>query len=92
MKEVKLTTIIGFLCFIALMLAGTVWLLTFIPGNALENTLKWLKNISVLILIACGLVFGWMWLYDSKMNKTLKIVLMTLFVLFAVLAVIGVIR
>ena len=92
MKEVKLSTIIGFLCFIALMLAGTVWLLTFIPGTALESTLRWLKNISVLILIVCALVFGWMWLYESKMNKTLKIVLMTLFILFAVLAVIGVIR
>lgn len=92
MKEVKISTIIGFLCFIALMLAGTVWLLGFIPGTALESTLRWLKNISVLILIGCALVFGFLWLYESRMNKTLRIVLMVFFVLFAVLAVVGVIR
>ncbi len=92
MKEVKISTIIGFLCFIALMLAGTVWLLGFIPGTALEATLRWLKNISVLILIGCALVFGFLWLYESRMNKTLRIVLMVFFVLFAVLAVVGVIR
>ena len=92
MKEVKISTIIGFLCFIALMLAGSVWLLKFIPGNQLEGTLTWLKNIATFILIACALVFGFLWLRDADMNKTLRIVLMTLFILFAVLAIVGVIR
>ena len=93
MKEVKISTVIGFLCFIALMLAGGVWLLSLIPGDSgFQSVLAWLKNISVFLLIACALVFGWIWLYESRMNKTLKIVLMVFFILFAVLAVVGVIR
>lgn len=92
MKEVKITTIIGFLCFIALMLAGAVWLLRLIPADGMANTLNWLKNIATFLLIACALVFGFMWLHDANMNKTLKIVLMVFFILFAVLAIVGVIR
>ncbi len=89
-KTVTFETILGFLCFLALMLAGTVWLLHFIPGDALENILKQIKNVAVIVLIGCALVFGFLWLYNVKMNKTLKIVLMVFFVLFAVLAILGV--
>ena len=92
MKEVKLSTVIGFLCFIALMLAGAAWLLHFIPGDQFHTYLDWFKNIAVLILIGCGLVFGFIWLHDAKMNKTLKTVLMVFFIVFAVLAVVGVIN
>ena len=92
MKEVKLSTVIGFLCFIALMLAGTAWLLSLPGWNQVASIVTWFKNIAVLILIGCGLVFGFLWLHDAKMNKTLKIVLMVFFILFAVLAIIGVVR
>lgn len=91
-KTVTFETILGFLCFIALMLAGTAWLLHFIPGDGLHNVLNYLKNIAVFLLIGCGLIFGFLWLYNAKMNKTLKIVLMVFFILFAVLAVIGVVN
>ncbi|MBQ9449353.1 MAG: hypothetical protein IJU60_05715 [Acholeplasmatales bacterium] len=92
MKEVKLSSLIGFLCFIALMLAGTAWLLSLPGWKDAESIVLWIKHIAVLILIACGLVFGFIWLHDAKMNKTLKIVLMVFFILFAVLAIIGVVK
>ena len=92
MKEVKISTVVGFLCFIAIMLAGGAWLLHFIPGDGFHNVLNWLKNIAVFILIACGLAFGFLWLHETRMNKTLKIVLMVFFITFAVLAIVGVIN
>ena len=92
MKEVKIRTVVGFLCFIAIMLAGAAWLLHFIPGDSFEKILLWLKNIAVFILIGCGLVFGFLWLHDTRMNKTLRIVLMVFFITFAVLAIVGVIN
>lgn len=92
MKEIKLSTLIGFLCFIALMLAGTAWLLSLPGWGQVANIVTWFKNIAVLILIVCGLIWGFIWLNDAKMNKTLKIVLMVFFILFAILAVVGVVR
>ena len=91
-KTVTFETILGFLCFIALMLAGTAWLFGLIDANGVKNVCTWLKNIAVLILIVCALIFGFLWLYGTKMNKTLKIVLMVFFITFAVLAVVGVVR
>lgn len=91
-KSVTFETVIGFLCFIALMLAGTAWLFGLINADGIKNVCLWLKNIAMFILIACGLVFGFLWLHGAKMNQTLKIVLMVFFILFAVLAVIGVVR
>ena len=91
MKEIKFVTLIGFLCFIALMLSGSAWLLTKINANDLANAIKYLHNISMFILIGCGIVSGFLWLYNAKMNKTLRIVLMVFFITFAVLAIFGVI-
>ena len=91
-KSVTFETILGFLCFIALMLAGTAWLFGLIDASGVKNVCTWLKNIAIFILIACALIFGFLWLYGTKMNKTLKIVLMVFFILFAVLAVVGVVR
>ena len=91
-KTVTFESIIGFLCFIALMLAGTAWLFGLIDADGVKNVCSWLKNIAIFILIGCALLFGFLWLYNIKINKTLKIVLMVFFILFAVLAVIGVVR
>ncbi len=91
-KSVTFETILGFLCFLALMLAGFAWLFGLINADGVRNVCKYLKNVAMFILIACALIFGFLWLYNTSMNKTLKIVLMVFFILFAVLAVFGVVN
>ena len=92
MKDIKFVTLIGFLCFVALMLSGTSWLLGKINANDLKSAIDYLHHISMFILIGCGVVSGFLWLYNAKMNKTLRIVLMVFFITFAVLAVFHVIN
>ena len=91
-KSVTFETILGFLCFLALMLAGFAWLFGLIDAAGVRNVCTYLKNVAMFILIACALIFGFLWLYNTSMNKTLKIVLMVFFILFAVLAVFGVVN
>jgi len=91
-KSVTFETILGFLCFLALMLAGFAWLFGLIDADGVRKVCTYLKNVAMFILIACALIFGFLWLYNTSMNKTLKIVLMVFFILFAVLAVFGVVN
>jgi hypothetical protein len=91
-KTVTFETILGFLCFIALMLAGFAWLFGLIDAQGVKNVCLYLKRVAMFILIGCAVLFGFLWLYGTKMNKTLKIVLMVFFVLFAVLAIFGVVN
>ncbi len=91
-KSVTFETILGFLCFLALMLAGFAWLFGLIDADGVRKVCQYLKNVAMFILIACALIFGFLWLYNTSMNKTLKIVLMVFFILFAVLAVFGVVN
>ena len=87
-KYSSLLWIIGLFAFISLMLAGTIWIFNVCGGH--WDFLNRLKMVADLILIVCAVVAGWLWLIDTKMNKTLKIVLQVLFIIFAVLAVYGV--
>ena len=87
-KYNTLLWVIGLFAFISLMVSGTIWI--FNVCDAHWSFLSQVKMVSDLILIVCAGVAGWLWLSDTKMNKTLKIVLQVLFVIFAVLAVCGV--
>ena len=82
--------LIGLCAFVSLMLAGIIWFIGVCGGGSWPPLNK-IKMISDLVLIVCAVVAGWLWLSDTKMNKTLKIVLIVLFVIFAILAVCGVI-
>ena len=87
-KYGTLLWIIGLFAFISLMVSGTIWI--FNVCRISWDFLGKLKMVANLILIVCAVVAGWLWLSDTKMNKTLKIVLEVLFIIFAVLAVCGV--
>jgi hypothetical protein len=87
MKKGGLIWFVGLLSFIALMCAGTVWLLGL--AHVTGGVIAWIGNIAGIILSVIALVCGFLWLRDTKMNKTLKIVLMVFFIIFAVLAVLG---
>ena len=87
-KYNTLLWVIGLFAFISLMVSGTIWIFNVCGGT--WSFLGKIKMVSDLILIVCAVVAGWLWLSDTKMNKTLKIVLQVLFVIFAVLAVCGV--
>ena len=89
MKKNGLFWLIGLCAFVSLMLAGIIWFIGVCGGH--WAFLGKVKMISDLILIVCAVVAGYLWLSDTKMNKTLKIVLIVLFVLFAILAICGVI-
>ena len=89
MKKSGLFWLIGLCAFVSLMLAGIIWFIGLCGGH--WSALGKIKMVSDLILIVCAVVAGYLWLSDTKMNKTLKIVLIVLFILFAILAVCGVI-
>ncbi len=88
-KSNGLFWIIGLCAFVSLMLAGIIWFSGVCGGNF--PALSKIKMVSDLVLIVCAIVAGYLWLSDTKMNKTLKIVLTVLFIIFAILAVCGVI-
>ncbi len=87
-KYSGLLWIIGLFAFISLMVSGTIWIFNVCGGH--WAVLGKIKMVSDLILIVAGVIAGWLWLVDAKMNKTLKIVLQVLFVIFAILAICGV--
>ncbi len=87
-KYSSLLWIIGLFAFISLMVSGTIWI--FNVCHASWAVLGKIKMVSDLILIVAAVFAGWLWLIDTKMNKTLKLVLQVLFVIFAILAICGV--
>lgn len=87
MKKGGLLWFVGLLSFIALMCAGTVWLLSLAKISG--GVIGWIGNLAGIILAVIALVIGFLWLQSTKMNKTLKIVLMVFFIIFAVLAILG---
>lgn len=87
MKKGGLLWFIGFLSFIALMCAGTVWLLSL--AHVSGGVISMIGRIASIVLAVIAIVCGGLWLHDTKMNKTLKIVLTVFFIIFAVLAILG---
>lgn len=87
MKKGGLIWFVGLLAFIALFAAGLAWCLHWIPQIA--GPLNTVKMVASIILTVIALVFGWIWLSETKINKTAKLVLQILFVIFAALAIIG---
>ena len=89
-KNITLEALLGCIAFIALMCGGFYWFFRQIDVSfGFLNTIKYVCSI---ILTVIAVICGWMWLSNTKMNKTLKIVLMVFFVIFAVLAVCGYIQ
>ncbi len=89
-KTVTIESIVGFCAFLALMCGGFYAICSL--ANWTPAFLLTIKNICSIVLTVIAVVCGWIWLFSTNMNKTLKIVLATFYVVFAILAVIGYIR
>lgn len=87
-KYSSLLWFIGLMAFVALITSGTLWLLS--KMQVTGGPLNIIKHVADICLIVSAVIAGWLWLYDAKWNKTVRIVFMVLFIIFAVLAVCGV--
>ena len=87
MKKGGLVWFVGLLAFIVVFAAGFAFFFRWFPQ--FSDALNTIKMVASIVLTVIALVFGWLWLKDTKMNKTLKIVLEVLFIVFAVLAILG---
>ena len=87
MKKGGLVWFVGLLAFIVVFAAGFAFFFRWFPQ--FSGALNTIKMVASIVLTVIALVFGWLWLQDTKMNKTAKIVLQVLFIVFAVLAILG---